>query len=153
MSPYLRRLRERVGHDLLLLPSVSVLALDGDGRVLLVRHADSGAWGTVGGVIEPDEAPADAARREAREEAGVDVELVGLVDVVGGAGFRVTYPSGDEAAYVAAVYEARVVGGVPEPDGDETTEVGWFTRAELPATELTSFARATFEALGWLRHR
>src|SRR5687768_2430179 len=39
MSDHVRSLRERVGHDLLLLPSVAVLVQDDHGRVLLVRQA------------------------------------------------------------------------------------------------------------------
>ena len=60
-------LRDAVGSRLLVLPSVSVLPRDAAGRVLLVRHADSGDWGTIGGFVEPDESPAQAAVREARE--------------------------------------------------------------------------------------
>jgi hypothetical protein len=74
-----------------------------------------------------------------------------LVGVLGGPRFRVTYPNGDETAYVSAVYEARVSGGSPAPDGDETTEVGWFAPDELSAADLGPIARATFEELGWLR--
>ena len=49
ISPYLCRLREFVGHDLLVLPSVAVLPWDADGRLLLVREAQSGLWQTIGG--------------------------------------------------------------------------------------------------------
>jgi len=111
VSPYVRRLRDRVGHDLLLLPSVSVLPRDAAGRLLLVRHSDSGQWGTIGGAIEVDEAPADAAIREAREEAGVEVALGPVTAALGGREFRVNYPNGDQAAYIAIVYEADVTGG------------------------------------------
>ena len=41
MSSYLRRLREKIGHDLLVLPSVTVLLFDADRRVLLARHSDA----------------------------------------------------------------------------------------------------------------
>lgn len=73
ISPYLRRIRERLGSELLVLPSVTVLPTDSDGRILLVRNAETGDWMTIGGMVEPDEAPGVAAVREAREEAGVDV--------------------------------------------------------------------------------
>jgi 8-oxo-dGTP pyrophosphatase MutT (NUDIX family) len=147
ISPYVQRLRDRVGSELLLLPSVSVLPYDDDGRILLVRLTDGG-WATIGGLVEPDEAPADAAIREAREEAGVDVELGPVLAAVGGPGFRVRYPNGDESAYVAVVYAARVVGGAAAPDHDETDEVGWFSADDLDRLDLAPFARATFEALG-----
>ena len=53
ISPYVAGLRDAVGSRLLVLPSVSVLPRDAAGRVLLVRHADSGDWGTIGGFVEP----------------------------------------------------------------------------------------------------
>ena len=150
VSPYIVRLRDRVGNDLLLLPSVSVLCEDAEGRLLLVRQRDTGQWATVGGLVEPDEDPRTAAVREAKEEAGVDVELLGILDVLGGPDFRVTYPNGDQTAYVTTVFAARVVGGRAEPDMDETVEVGWLTRDELRSADLGAFARASLVALGRL---
>lgn len=47
------------------------------GRVLLHRHPTLGRWLPPGGHIEPHELPDDAARREVREEAGIEVELIG----------------------------------------------------------------------------
>lgn len=151
ISPYIARLRERVGHDLLLLPSVSVLCEDDAGRILLVRQRDGGQWGTIGGFVEPDEDPRAAAVREAKEEAGVDVELLGILDVLGGPEFHVTYPNADEAAYVSIVFSARVVGGVERPDGDETIEVAWLGGSELRNADLGPFARASLVALGRLQ--
>jgi 8-oxo-dGTP diphosphatase len=43
-------------------------------RVLLGEHRLAGLWLPVGGHVEPGEHPAAAARREAREELGIDVE-------------------------------------------------------------------------------
>jgi ADP-ribose pyrophosphatase YjhB (NUDIX family) len=139
-----------VGTELLLLPSVSVLVKDDDGRLMLVRHADSGLWGLIGGAVEVDERPEEAAVRETEEETGLLVEPTRLVTVLGGPGFRVTYPNGDETAYVTIVYEARVRGGVERADGDETTELGWFRIEDLRTIDLGTVARATFEEFGWL---
>jgi hypothetical protein len=44
ISAHVRHLREMLGHDLLLLPSTSVLPRDDDGRILLVRLIDTGNW-------------------------------------------------------------------------------------------------------------
>lgn len=148
ISPYLARLRERIGTDLVLMPTVAVLPRDPDGRLLLVRHTDSGRWATIGGMVEPDESPQEAARREAREEAGVDVRLDGIAAVLGGPGYRVTYPSGDEVACVPIVFDASVVGGRPRPDHDETSEVAWFAPVDLATLELTSLNRSLLAAVG-----
>lgn len=150
MSDHVRRLRELIGTELLLLPSVSVLVLDDDGRLMLVRHADSGLWGLIGGAVEVDEGPEEAALRETEEETGLIVELTGLVTVLGGPKFRVTYSNGDETAYVTIVYEARVTGGVERTDGDETIELGWFRPEYLRTKELGTIAQATLEELGRL---
>lgn len=57
VAPHIARLREQVGHDLLLLPSVTVLPLDGQGRALLARQTEFGTYGTVGGAVDVDESP------------------------------------------------------------------------------------------------
>jgi hypothetical protein len=44
ISDYFRGLRAKVGHDLLILPSVTVLLFDDERRVLLVRHSNEGLW-------------------------------------------------------------------------------------------------------------
>jgi len=150
ISDYVRLLRDLIGKQLLLLPSVSVLVQDDDDRLLLVRHADSGLWGLVGGAVEVDERPDEAAIRETEEETGLEVEVTRLVAALGGPGFRVTYPNGDETAYVTIIYEARRVGGVERTDGDEVLELGWFSRNDLSTIELGAVALATLRELGWL---
>src|SRR5215467_4358024 len=143
MSAHVERLRAVVGHELLLLPSVSVLPVDEAGRVLLVRHRghDDG-WAVLGGAVDVGESPAAAAIREAREEIGAGVQLVRLLDVLGGPDYEVSYPNGDRVAYVAAVYEARIVTGLPAPSDGELSDIAWFTREELPGLRLSRFTRA-----------
>jgi 8-oxo-dGTP pyrophosphatase MutT (NUDIX family) len=150
MSPYFSKLRMKVGTDLLLIPGVSVLIWDSDGRLLLVGDSTSGPWGLVGGAIEPDEAPEDAARREAFEEVGVAVEITGLRGVLGGPSYRMRYDNGDEVSYVSTVYDARIDSGEPLPDFDEVHEVGWFGPREIATLNLDGFAAATLEALAIL---
>ena len=151
-SEYVLLLRERIGTGLLLLPTVAVLARDEAGRLLLVRHIESGRWATVGGAIEPDESPVDAAMREAQEEAGVTVAIGRLLTALGGPQYRLTYPNGDQCSVVSLVYEATVIGGEPRPDDDETSEVRWFDLDELESLDLNEFNRrllaATLPLLG-----
>jgi len=148
ISPHVRHLRDQVGHELLLLPSTAVLPRDDAGRILLVRLIDSGNWAFIGGAVEPDESPQEGAVREVAEEAGVTVELGDILGVFGGPEYRVTYPNGDESAYVVTAFDASVVDGVPRPDDDETSEVGWFRPDELPLDEMGELTRALVRDLG-----
>jgi 8-oxo-dGTP pyrophosphatase MutT (NUDIX family) len=148
ISDYIRQLRARVGHDLLVLPSVTVLPRDGEGRVLLVRIRETGLWATIGGAIEPDESPEVAGCREAEEEAGVQLRLTSLLAVLGGPQFRLTYPNGDQTSYVTTVFAAEVVGGSPRADGDETVEARWWQTDALPYEEMSSFTNALLTAVG-----
>jgi len=54
--------------------TASVFIVHGD-KVLLHMHKKLGMWLQVGGHIELDEDPNQAAIREAREEAGLDIQL------------------------------------------------------------------------------
>jgi len=150
ISPFIARLRKLVGHELLVLPSVAVLPWDDDGRVLLVKQVDSRQWATIGGAVEPDESPADAAIRETAEEAGVTVELRGVRAVLGGPEFRVRYPNGDETSYVSTVFDARVVAGVAHAADDETLDVAWFHPGQLFGADLSGITWALLRGAGVL---
>ena len=150
VSPYIKRLRDAVGSDLILVPAVSTLVLDEDGRVLLVYERDQDAWSTPGGSVDVDERPEDAARREVLEETGLVVRLDGILTVLGGPEFRTHYKNGDEVAYVATVYRGVVVGGSSKPDGDEITAAEWFARDALTAIPLSGFATELFRFLDWI---
>ena len=149
ISPFLARIRSLVGHELLVLPSVAVLPWDSGGRLLMVRDVGIDCWVTVGGMIEPGERPREAAVRQAREETGLELEITGLREVVGGLEYQVTYPNGDQVAYVSPVFDARVLAGELRPDGDEVSQVGWFSPVEIERElELNGFTRALLRDSG-----
>lgn len=143
ISDYLKVLRERIGHDLVLLPSVAVLIWDDDGRLLLMREARTGRWQTIGGMVDPDEPPADAARREALEESGLTVHLQRIRAALGGPGYRVHYPNGDLCAYVPTVFDAVVEPGSPAGpvDADEVAELRWFAPDRIAELDLDPLNR------------
>lgn len=54
---------------------------DSEGRILVVNPTYKPGWELPGGVVETGESPADACRREVREELGIDVEVGELMCV------------------------------------------------------------------------
>ena len=146
MSEYWKGVRRRMGHDLLVIPSVTALIYDGQGRILLVRHVEGDVWVAPGGGIEPHESPADAVAREVWEETGLAVEPVRVIGVYGGPEFQVTYSNGDQVSYVMAVYECRALDGVMRPDGVETLELAFFAQPDLAHLSLPAWARVVLRA-------
>jgi 8-oxo-dGTP pyrophosphatase MutT (NUDIX family) len=147
MSEYVRSLRAKVGHDLLFWPAVACLLRDAADQVLLVRHVE-GRWTFPAGAMDPGETPAEAARRETREEASVDVELVRIAGVFGGYPYlRITYPNGDEATWVTILFEGRILAGTPAPGDDETAEVRWVSLDEVLELEISRSTRHMLECV------
>jgi mutator protein MutT len=126
-SAYIARLREGVGHSLLLVPAAVACVRDEGGRILLLRRSDGeDLWGFPGGAMEPDERAADAVVREVREEIGLEVEPVELIGVYSAPEFAFVYPNGDRVQPVTLFFECRVVGGDLQPDQEEVLGARYF---------------------------
>jgi len=112
-------------------PSYSVGAMcvvEHEGRVLLVRQSYRDGWAAPGGLLQRGEEPDAAARREAKEEVDIDVEILGeplvVIDV--------------KARRIDVVFRCRVEPPVPEafaPDSVEILDAQWFPRDALPAMQ------------------
>jgi len=57
--------------------TATAFIVDSKSRTLLLWHKRLQRWMPPGGHIDPDETPQEAARRECKEETGLDVEIVG----------------------------------------------------------------------------
>lgn len=111
------------------------------GHVLLCHHRKGGFWVQFGGHLEPgDTSLADAARREAREESGIDdLELTSsrIVDLD-----RHDLHGGFScAAHWDVGFVAIVTRGTATATSDESNDVRWFPMDELPDTLPDGFAR------------
>jgi 8-oxo-dGTP pyrophosphatase MutT (NUDIX family) len=136
---YVQRLREKVGHDLIVLVAAGVAILDVQGRLLLCKHSDFNRWDLPGGVIEPGEAPSAAAIRETFEEIGVDVQLTGILGAFGGPDLQVNYSNGDKVSYVLITFRARITAGELKPDGEEILDVRYFSREDLGSVDYSKW--------------
>ena len=132
MSPYLEGMRDRIGHDLIMLAGTCAVIRDAEGRVLLQRRGDNNMWSLPGGAVDPGEAPATACAREVLEETGLIAEPVAILAVIGGEDMRFSYPNGDVVEVVCTAFECRVTGGALFADGAETLELRYFDPADLP---------------------
>ena len=102
-------------------PSVAVCTIIvSNGKVLLGKrssHPFPGKWALPGGYLEYDEDYLTGARREAKEETGLDVEITAIVNVV------TNYLTPD--LHMLAVFcLARPVGGCVAPN-DDLSELKW----------------------------
>lgn len=120
-------------------PKVAVGTIIGmpDGRIVLVKRAiepGHGLWVFPGGYVDRGEDVRLAAVREAREEAGIEIRLDGLVGIYSYAG----------STPVVIVYRAAWTRGDLVVD-DENSEIRLFTAADLPWNDMAF--RSTREAL------
>jgi len=128
---YFLELRKLVGNRPLLMVGAAALIVDQQNRLLLMKRSDSGCWGPPGGAVEPGEVVEMAARREVREETGLEAGEMSLFGVFSGPELYYRYPNGDEVYNVTIVYQTQTFKGKIQLN-DEHTAWDWFTPADIP---------------------
>jgi len=143
---YVKELRRVVGTKALVLAGSSVIIEDSSGQVLLQRRSDTGHWGFPGGFMEPGETLEEAARREVREETGVDIQCLEFLRVFSGPELFHRYPNGDEVFNVTALYlsQGSHLNCSPVADGCEGSECRFFRLDDLPG-EISPPQRSVLE--------
>ena len=129
---YILELRKTVGHRPLIMPCACVLLENDEGKLFLQKRADDGHWGYHGGAVELYEAVEDAARREVKEELGLELGELRLFGTYSGPEYRHIYPNGDEVSPIDIVYLCNSFSGTLELQEEEVAEVGWFGQNDLP---------------------
>lgn len=123
-----------------------------DGRVLLVRRGSEplkGHWTLPGGMLEVGETMAEGVVREVREETGVEVEPIELVEVLD----RIHREEGRvRYHYVIADFLCRVTGGALRAASDAEA-ARWVERAEWNSHSALVLDPVTVRVIekGWQR--
>lgn len=109
---------------------LSIIIPDTEGRILLGKHVFSSdtPWRLLGGYINRNENIYDAAKREVKEETGIDIEPYRVLRIRSGFAFRIEI----------TLVTKPVVGSMCVLDRKELDEVGWFAPGEEPKSTLES---------------
>lgn len=110
-----------------------------EGKVLLIHHRKLDKWLPLGGHIELDEDPEIAALREAKEESGLDVELLGERPPTTEPGTRALiaprfldiHRITDTHEHIGMIYWARLRGGNVQLATEEHHDIRWCSAADL----------------------
>ncbi|MEK9723273.1 MAG: NUDIX hydrolase [Rhodospirillaceae bacterium] len=116
---------------------VGAVVLGAEGVLMIQRGKPprAGSWSLPGGAQELGETVAEAAAREVREETGLEIEVLGLVDVVDS--IRRDATGAPEYHYTLVDVAARAVGGQLAPGGD-ARDARWFAPEEIAAMAIWS---------------
>ncbi len=129
---------------------VGVIVLRGNDVLLVRRGAPplKNQWSIPGGKQERGETVRDAAHREIREETGVEIALIGLVDVVDG--IRRDNTGAPVSHYTLIDFAAEWVSGEAVA-GDDAAEARWIPLKKLSDYRLWSETRRVIAAAAAMR--
>ncbi|MDF3300564.1 NUDIX hydrolase [Streptomyces tropicalis] len=116
--------------------SVAGITVREDGRILVIRRADNGAWEPPGGVLELNEDPRGGVAREVLEETGIEVEVRQLTGVY----------KNMKLGVVALIFRCEPVAGT-ERTSSESTAVEWLPPDEVRERMSEVFAIRVLDAL------
>ena len=141
---YISYIRKHIGHEPILSAGATIVVLK-DNKILLNLRSDTNTWGIPGGSLELGETLEETAAKELKEETNLEAASFTLLNVFSGNDFYFEYPNGDKLHSVIALYRADKVTGNLRITDDESFELKYFCKDELPQLE----SRAT-KIIDWL---
>jgi 8-oxo-dGTP diphosphatase len=129
------------------LPTTDAVIAGRDGRIVLIlRKNEPRGWALPGGFVDYGEEIGKACRREAKEETGLEVELVAQL-------FTYSDPRRDARKHtMSTVYACRVEAGAEPKGADDAADARWFAEAGIPWEELCfDHAEILRDYFRWIR--
>lgn len=150
---YIKKMREHVGHDMIETVGCGVLVENDKGQVLLQKRSDNGQWCVPGGGLEPIETFEEAAKRELREEVGIEVSDLELFGIYSGQDRLITYPNQDVVYSLSVIFVTKTYTGQISDEDWEVLEHRFFTKEEIldPDFEKNLFIADKRPILDWAR--
>jgi len=111
-------------------PAVSAIVPDSDGRILLICRTDNNYWSIPGGGLEPGESVRQATVREVLEETGIACEVTGLVGIYSDPNHVAAYDDGEVRQEFSICFTARMLGGTIATSR-ESSEVRFIAAEEI----------------------
>ncbi len=141
ISPYIQRIRSRVGSRCLIIPGVRAVIINEKKEVLLQYRTDVERWGLPAGTIEMDETAFEALTREVYEETSLKIRQAEPMALYSGPEQWFRYPNGDEIQAFSIAFIIRQWSGRPKADGEEGTEVRFWPIEKPPGNILPNHAK------------
>ena len=123
---YIKTLRQKVGHELIILNFAGGILANSKNEILLQKRSDFNAWGLPGGALEFGESAPKACVREFLEETGLKVRTKSLLGV--STNFIQHYPNQD----VAQAVTVELVEKMSKEISSETLDLKYFSKDKLP---------------------
>lgn len=127
---YVKYIRNIVGNNKIIMTAGAVIIYNDKNEILLQHRGDDHFWGLPGGIMEMGEKPKETAIREALEETGYNIEITGYLGDYHN--FHKEWPGGDKAHIICFIYKGKIVSGTMTIDGDETLDLRWYSKDNLP---------------------
>lgn len=118
-----------------LVPAVSAVVTDSEGKILLHKRSDNFLWSIPGGAMELGESVEQAVIREVKEETGFNVKVLKCIGIYSDPGHVIAFSDGEVRQQFSICFACRIVGGELSISS-ESIEVRFFTKEELDRLDL-----------------
>lgn len=113
-----------------IVPAVTAVVLNDRGELLMIERTDNGLWAIPGGAQDLGESIIEAAKREVREETGIEIEVTRLSGIYSDPRHVIAYDDGEVRQEFSLCFHGRPTGGTLRTDS-EARQVRWVPVSHL----------------------